>query len=60
MSKLSPQELEKIRKAALHSVTLSYEMKTSVADSKLKELTSEIKKQLLMKDLPITIIVIKG
>ena len=60
MSNLTQTELGKVRKAALHSVTLSYEMKTSVADSKLKELTAEIKKQLLMKDFPITIIVIKG
>jgi hypothetical protein len=60
MSNLTQAELVKVRKAAIRSVTLSKEMKTSVADSKLKELTAEIRKHLLMKDFPITIIVIKG
>jgi hypothetical protein len=60
MSQLSQSEITKVRKAAIHSVTLSNEMKTTVADSKLKELTAEIRKHLLMKDFPITIIVIKG
>ena len=60
MSQLSPSEVAKVRKAALHSVTLSSELKTSSVDSKLRELTAEIKKQLLMKHFSITIIVIKG
>ena len=60
MSNLTQTELAKVRKAAIHSVTLSNEMKTTVADFKLKELTAEIKKQLLTKDFPITIIAIKG
>ncbi len=44
MNQLSPSEIEKVRKVALHSVTMSSEMKTSVVDAKLKELASEIKK----------------
>jgi len=49
MSQLSPSEVEKLRKAALHSVTLSSELKTSAVDSKLRELTAEIKKVLAKK-----------
>ena len=41
MSQLSPSELTKMRKSALHSVTLSSEMKTSVVDARLKELAQE-------------------
>jgi hypothetical protein len=43
---LNPQELAKVRKAALQSVTLSSDMKTTVVDSKLRELNAEIKKVL--------------
>ena len=50
MSKLSPQELAKVRKVALHSVKLSSDMKTSAVDSKLRELTAEIKKVLTRKN----------
>ena len=50
MSQLSPSELAKIRKVALHSVTLSSDMKTSVVDAKLRGLTTEIKKILSRKD----------
>ena len=47
MSNLTPQELAKVRKAALHSVTLSSEMKATAVDARLKELLQEIKKLLL-------------
>ena len=50
MSNLTQTELAKIRKASLHSVTLSYDTKTSVVDAKLRELNAEIKKVLTNKD----------
>ena len=50
MSNLTQTELTKVRKAALHSVTLSSDMKTTVVDSKLRELTAEIKKVLAKKN----------
>ena len=59
MSNLTQTELAKVRKAALHSVTLSSEIKTSVVDTKLKELTSEIKKKLTRKDEIFEIILLK-
>ena len=46
MSQLSPAEIEKVRKSALHSFTLSSEMKTTVVDAKLTEFTAEVKKVL--------------
>ena len=46
MSQLSPSELAKVRKVALHSVKLSSDMKTSAVDSKLRELNADIKKVL--------------
>ena len=60
MSQLSPSELAKIRKASLHSVTLSSEMKTSVVDAKLRELAAEIKKVLAKNEVTIEIFVTKG
>jgi len=60
MSNLTQTELAKVRKAAIHSVNLSSDMKTTVVDAKLRELNAEIKKQLLTKNFPITIITIKG
>ena len=54
--KLSPQELEKVRKVALHSVTLSSDMKATVVDVRLKELVQVIKKYLLKKDIVVEII----
>ena len=50
MSQLSPSEVTKVRKAALHSVTLSSDTKTSIVDAKLRELNAEIKKVLARKD----------
>ena len=46
---LTSTELAKVRKAALHFVSLSSELKTSAVDSKLRELTAEIKKVLAKK-----------
>ena len=57
MSQLSPSELAKMRKATLHSVTLSSEMKISVVDSKLRELSAEIKKVLAKNGMTIEIFV---
>ena len=54
---LSPSELAKVRKAALHSVTLSSELKTSAVDSKLRELSAEIKKVLAKNGMTIEIFV---
>ena len=59
MSQLTAQEFAKVRKSALHSVTLSSEMKTSVVDSKLRELTAEIKKVLAKNNESINMIIIK-
>ena len=56
MSKLSPQELVKVRKLALHSVTISNEMKASVVDAKLKELVTEIKKIVTRKNVILEIL----
>ena len=57
MSQLSPSELAKVRKVALHSVTLSSELKTSVVDAKLRELAAEIKKVLAKNGMTIEIFV---
>jgi hypothetical protein len=57
---LNPQELAKVRKAALHSVTISSEMKTSVVDAKLRELAAEIKKLLLRNGVVVKVVVISG
>ena len=59
MSQLSPSEVAKVRKAALHSVTLSSDMKSTVVDSKLRELAAEIKKVLSNKEKVVEIICIK-
>jgi hypothetical protein len=59
MNSLTPQKLAKVRKAALHSVTLNSEMKTSVTDSKLRELTAEIKKVLAKKDTVVEVICLR-
>ena len=47
---LTSTELAKMRKAALHSVTLSSDMKATVVESRLKELIQNIKKHLSKKD----------
>ena len=59
MSQLSPSELAKMRKATLHSVTLSSELKTSAVDSKLRELSAEIKKVLAKNGMTIEIFLVR-
>ena len=54
---LTSTEIAKARKAALHSVTLSSDMKTSAVDSKLRELNAEIKKVLAKNGMTIEILV---
>ena len=54
---LTSQELTKVRKAALHSVKLSSDTKTSVVDAKLRELNAEIKKVLAKNGMTIEIFV---
>ena len=55
---LTSTEIAKVRKSApLHSVTLSSDMKTTVVDSKLRELTAEIKKVLAKNGMTIEIFV---
>lgn len=56
MSILAQQELAKVRKTALQSITLSSEMKTAVADVRLKELVQELKKLLIKKELALRVI----
>ena len=58
MSNLSPQELAKVRKSALRSVSLSSEMKTSVVDAKLRELNAEIKKVLTKKNSSVEVLLL--
>ena len=60
MSQLTPSEVGKLRKAAIHSVTLSSDMKTSAVDSKLRELTVDIKKVLAKNGMTIEIFVMTG
>ena len=59
MSNLTQIEIAKVRKAAIHSETLSSEMKTTVVDAKLKELIQDIKKVLLRKDAVLEIVCLK-
>ena len=58
MSNLTQSELTKFRKSAIHSVKLSSEMKTSVADSKLRELSAEIKKVLAKKNASVEVLLV--
>jgi hypothetical protein len=60
MSNLTQTELTKVRKAAIHSVTLSSEMKTSAVDSKLRNFTQEIKKLLLKNGVLVEVVVVSG
>ena len=59
MSNLTQSDLTKVRKAAIHSITLSSEMKTTVVESRLKELMQDIKKILLKKDVVFEIVCLK-
>ena len=58
MSNLTQSELAKVRKSALHSVTLSYDTKTSVVDAKLRELNAEIKKVLTKKNASVEVLIL--
>jgi len=58
MSNLTQTELAKIRKASLHSVTLSSDTKTSIVDAKLRELVAEIKKVLAKKNASVEVLLL--
>lgn len=58
MSNLTQTELAKMRKAAFHSVTLSSDMKATVVDAKLRELTAEIKKVLAKKSASVEVLLL--
>ena len=58
MSNLTQTELAKVRKAAIHSVTLSSDMKSTVVDSKLRELAAEIKKVLAKKNASVEVLLV--
>jgi hypothetical protein len=55
---LNPQEIAKVRKSSLHSVSLSSEMKTSIVDAKLRELNAEIKKVLAKKNASVEVLLL--
>jgi hypothetical protein len=59
MSNLTQTELSKVRKAALHSVRLSSDMKATVIDTKLKELAFGVKKMMAKKDVVMEVLVVK-
>lgn len=54
------QQLEKIRRIAEESVTLTNDMKQTVIDAKIRTLTASIKRLLLKKDASVEILVMKG
>jgi hypothetical protein len=58
MNNLTQTELSKVRKSALHSVTLNSEMKTLVVDSKLRGLAAEIKKVLAKKNASVEVLIL--
>jgi hypothetical protein len=60
MSNLTQAELEKVRKSALESVTLSNEMKSTAIDEKLRTLRLLIKKLLANKTVKIEIFLTRG
>ncbi len=57
---LSQQELQKIRKTALESVTLTNDTKSTAIEEKLRSLNASVKKLLAKKDAKIEIFVMKG
>lgn len=59
MSKLSPQELQKVRKLAFYEDLLTSDMKDSVINAKLRNLNAEIKKALAKKGTIVDIFVLK-
>jgi hypothetical protein len=60
MSALSQQELQKIRKTALESVTLTNDMKSTAIEEKLRSLNASVKKLLAKKDATVLLFVLKG
>ena len=59
MSAISLQELEKLRKSALFSTRLSNEMKSQIIDAKVRELVSEIKRNISKQNAVIEVILLK-
>ena len=59
MSNLTQTDLAKVRKAAIHSVTLSSDMKSTVVDARLKKLLQELKK-LLLRNGVVEVVVVSG
>jgi hypothetical protein len=59
MSAISLQELEKLRKNALFSTRLSNEMKSQVIDAKVRELVSEIKRNISKPNAVIEVFLLK-
>jgi len=60
MSAISLQELEKLRKSALFSTRLSNEMKSQIIDAKVRELVSEIKRNISKSNAVIEVILLKS
>lgn len=60
MSAISLQELEKLRKSALFSIRLSNEMKSQIIDAKVRELVSEIKRNISKQNAVIEVILLKS
>ena len=60
MSNLTQTDLAKVRKAALHSVTLSSDMKATAVDARLKKLLQELKKLLLRNGVVVEVVVVSG
>ena len=60
MSAISLQELEKLRKNALFSTRLSNEMKSQVIDAKVRELVSEIKRNISKPNAVIEVFLLKS
>ena len=60
MSAISLQELEKLRKSALFSTRLSNEMKSQIIDAKVRELVSEIKRNISKQNAVIEVILLKS
>ena len=60
MSAISLQELEKLRKSALFSTRLSNEMKSQIIDAKVRELVSEIKRNISKQNAVIEVVLLKS
>ena len=60
MSAISLQELEKLQKNALFSTRLSNEMKSQIIDAKVRELVSEIKRNISKPSAVIEVFLLKS